>query len=217
MSLQSLAHGGGWHTPEVARAQFALTEQELFNDMDGKPNAPFREFRRALDWLKDELPRDFTLFEVGCGIGHYSVICARYVPYAQYFGTDASPAMIEIARLFYRGSEPRAFQVSDWSQNDYSRWDVILVSQMAEMTDDPPAVIEFILARAKHFVILHRLRDGTAQGKMGRVYEPTYCGYTGQNWLWDMNALAEMIARYGMVCYDARWERSATLIVEKMQ
>lgn len=207
---------GGWHTPEVARAQRELVERELENDAQGKPNAPLREFRKVLKWFSKNLEHPFSLLDVGCGVGHYGILCDRYAPYIRYNGSDASQAMVNEARVLadqYRTLD--LFVVKDWSENDYLPYDVILVSQIAEMTDDPPAVLQFILEHAQRFVILHRLRGGSNVGKVGRVYEPTYCEYKGQNWVWDFTWLKETIAKVGVTRYESYWENGATLIVEK--
>lgn len=207
-------HDGGWHTPEVARAQRELVEQELANDAIGKPNAPLREFRKALKWFSKNLKHPFSLLDVGCGVGHYGILCDRYAPYIRYNGSDASQAMVNEARVLadqYRTLD--LFVVKDWSENDYLPYDVVLVSQIAEMTEDPPAVIEFILQHAKRFVILHRLR---MTGKAGRVYEKTYCEHEGQNWVWNQLKLEALITQYSRVVYESYWDGHATLIVEKL-
>lgn len=205
-----------WGAPEVAQAQLDLVEGQLADDMEGHPPAPFREFLGALrhvdlPWRGGAEPRA-RMLDVGCGVGHYSVLVARHAPHLEYFGTDASPAMIQIARKYYRGSDPRAFTVCPFEDNAFEEYDLLLLSQVVEHLPDPPSALELALIRARRYVLLHRLRT---QGAPGRVDEPTYCGYAAHNWVWSPQALIEMVQAHGWILYSKRWNGSLTLLLSK--
>lgn len=154
-----------------------------------------------------------SLLDVGCGVGHYGVLCARYHPEIRYFGTDVSPHMITQAQDLLRGNGVRAVLAAcPWNESPLAFFDIVLVSQVLELTDDPPAALQFVLEHAKKHVLLHRLR---VRGTPGRVYEPTYCSYPARNYIWDEAELLKMVSRYGMVPPVEHWEDSITLRLVK--
>ena len=64
---------GGWDRPEVAEAQRELVIGELCN----ADTLPFKAF---VDAMNSEGLRTGSLLDVGCGVGHYGVLCERHLP-----------------------------------------------------------------------------------------------------------------------------------------
>ncbi len=79
--------------------------------------------------IADKLDFEPALLDVGCGVGHYGVLCEKYYPRLQYYGTDASAAMIEQAKLLV----PLGYlDVLEFRENYPGDFDIVLASQAIE-------------------------------------------------------------------------------------
>ena len=197
---------GGWDKPNVAQAQLELVTMEL-SHMDNV--VPFISFRWAMQQISP--PKGTTLLDIGCGVGHYGVLCERYWPGVLYYGSDAYEPMIDRARLL---APLGGFSVCPFEDNAFGAYDIVLISQVVETTPDPVAMMRLALSRCERIVILNRIRLTT--GSSHSIEETTYCGNVGRNWLWNMSELRELIADYGTVRYCSSWdnESAATLVLE---
>lgn len=210
-----------WERPEVADAQLVLVRAQLDADARGKPPAPFAAFHRAMKFLTARAGEWFSMLDVGCGVGHYGNLIARKCPTISYHGTDVSAAMIEHAiRLFYGGfpqlsEDAEPFEVCRFEDNAFATFDVVFVSQAVEMTDHPFASLRLVLAQAKKYVLLHRLRLTANDEPTKRIEEATYCGYAARNVLWNRGEMMEIAREYGEVIYQDEWDGMLTMIVEK--
>lgn len=177
---------GGWDREDVAAAQHALVIQELVNDAVS-PVGPYAAFRWAMDTIGLEYG---SLLDAGCGVGHYAVLCERFYPHIHYHGTDLS----DIMTVYARQLAPLAtFSVCEFCDNQFANYDIVLTGQTIEQTDDPPAALDFLLAHAKQYIILNRIR--LTKGESYRIEESTYCGNMGRNWLWNLDDIVKRIQR----------------------
>ena len=202
---------GGWDRPDVAQAQLTLVTSELAHmDIVG----PFVAFRWALQQIepsKGMMMLGTTLLDVGCGVGHYGVLCERYYPGLLYHGSDVYEPMIERARLL---APLGRFSVCPFEDNDFGAYDIVLISQVVETMHNPPAMLRLALGLCKHIVILNRIR--LTLDASHAIEETTYCGNVGREWLWNMAELRKLVADYGTVRYCSIWDNDneATLVVE---
>lgn len=200
-----------WHTPDVARAQRQLVETQL---ADESKCAPFQAFLRALREIFHTAPELETgvFLDVGCGVGHYGVLCNRHYPRLNYFGSDASAAMVAEADAW----QPDLHIIeTPFEENAFEAFPIVLVSQVMEMLDDPIAALELVLAqmRVGSYLILHRLRWTKAESHA--VQEKTYLGLDARNFVWNDRAVLKACMTLGNVMYLDVWEGgSATLVVE---
>lgn len=182
---------GGWHLPAVAAAQAELIERELVEPADVPPFANFYRALIKLPWSRGPAQ---SLLDLGCGVGHYGTLVGLVNGMATsdgqilnlvYAGVDASAAMIEIARR----REPKLrFSVLPLEQCGMQA-DIVLASQCAEVTADPPAAMRRILQLAPGYVIWHRVRLADVTGP---IHEPTYAGQMGTNYVWSLKDALDM-------------------------
>lgn len=200
-----------WKKEEVARAQLELVTKQL-----GNPQAisPFAAFIRAMNGiaLNGISLSGKSLLDVGCGVGHYGVICSKFFPQIEYHGVDYSRAMIaEAKKLCPTGK----FRVKEFSDVNFWDYDIVFVGQVLEYLDNPWDGIDELFDEKHHgIVILHRLR--LTEGVSHRIEsEPMYCGLTAQNYQWNLNELTNFIKlKYGKVIDVDLWEGNATLTVQ---
>jgi SAM-dependent methyltransferase len=175
---------GGWDLPEVAAAQHALVTRELIEDATA-PVGPYAAFRWAMDTIGLERG---SLLDVGCGSGHYGVLCERFYPRINYYGTDVSDHMT----VYARGLAPLGkFSVCEFRDNKFSDHDIVLASQVLEVLDFPFDSLDTILLKFKRHIILNRIR--TTAEPSHRITEGTYVGNVGRNWLWNLDELTRFI------------------------
>lgn len=197
---------GGWDRPEVAEAQRELVIREL--SQDSMTVGPYAAFRWAMDTIGLERA---TLLDVGCGVGHYAVLCERFYPGVHYHGTDLSDIMTVYARLLAPLS---TFSVCEFRDNRFEDFDIVLASQVVEMTDDPPGALDILLTRARRFVILNRIRLTIEVSH--RIAEATYAGNMGQNWLWNLVRLTHFIEARAMIVARNDWATGhATFVIKR--
>jgi SAM-dependent methyltransferase len=191
---------GGWDTPEVTAAQLALVKREL---LAPEKCAPFVHFREAMDALG---VKEGSLLDVGCGVGHYGALCARYYPVIEYYGSDASDSMIDVAqKLFPSG----VYFPVPFEMNEFYDFDIVLISQVMEMTDSPWTSLAKVLRTFKKHLILHRLR--LTDGPSHAFDEPTYCGHIGHEYLWNLDVLTNYILYHESVSIrGGRWADDPT-------
>jgi len=175
---------GGWDLPEVAAAQHALVIREL-TEHTTAPVGPYVAFRWAMDMIGLEYA---SLLDVGCGCGHYAVLCERFYPHVNYHGTDVSDPMTVYARQLAPLS---TFSVCEFRDNKFGDYDIILASQVLEQLDFPLDALDTILLRARQYVILNRIR--LTPDVSHRITEATYAGNVGRNWLWNLDDIMQRI------------------------
>jgi len=143
-----------WDKPEVAAAQFKLVKKELSGNINQVP--PYREFLRMMQTI-DYAGK--SMIDVGCGVGHYSVLVDEFCPkLGSYTGCDLSSHMIDIAR---RAFPNHSFFVAHWRDVDYSAFDIVLMSSLIEVVPDWRDALDCVLAKAKGTILLHRMRITT--------------------------------------------------------
>lgn len=210
-NLLSLTFRNPWHTPEVAKAQRQLVETQLADEIKC---APFQAFLRAMREIFHAAPELETgvFLDVGCGVGHYGVLCNRHYPRLNYFGSDASAAMVAEADAW----QPDLHVIeTPFEDNAFEAFPIVLVSQVMEMLDDPIAALELVLAKMREgsYLILHRLRWTKEASRA--VYEKTYLGLDARNFVWNDQAVLRLCMAMGNVKYLDVWDSgSATLVVE---
>src|SRR5262249_15460389 len=116
----------------------ALRDLERF---DGKN---IESFGRGIELVRDLQINDFSLLDIGCGIGLYGVLLRKYSgKRLSYAGCDFSPAMIDAAKrlnpgcTFYQ-SDARKIDIPDRSM------DVVWISAVLEHVPE----FEKVLAEA---------------------------------------------------------------------
>lgn len=199
---------GGWDKPEVAAAQHALVIRELMEDANA-PVGPYAAFRWAMNMTR---MRYGSLLDVGCGSGHYGVLCERFYPYISYHGTDISDAMI----VYARGLAPLAtFSVCEFRNNVFEDYDIVLISQTIEQTDDPLDSLDLLLSCAQRYIILNRIRLTSETSH--RIIEQTYAGNVGRNWLWNLNEITQFIEERAVIMARNDWATGQCTFVLKRQ
>jgi SAM-dependent methyltransferase len=194
---------GGWDKPEVAAAQQDLVIREL--SVDSATIGPYAAFRWAMDTIKLERG---MLLDAGCGVGHYGVLCERFYPGIRYFGTDLSIPMIAFARNL---APLGVFSVCEFRANHFENFDIVLTGQTLEVTDDPPGSLDILLTRARHYIILNRIR--VTEDESYRIFEGTYCDNTGQTWLWNLADITRRIEARAEILARRDWENQATFVI----
>lgn len=199
-----------WLEPQVADAQRTLVVTQL---ADEARCAPFAAFLRAMDAAFSVEPDlwNGVFLDVGCGVGHYGVLCRRHYPHLHYLGSDVSAAMLVHARILC----PEGFFTQcSFFENVLAGFDLVLIGQVMEMTADPRQALDWVLAevRSRTFVIFHRLRltDEPAE----QLLEKTYCDLDSPNYLWNRAELMAALERAGIVHYVDEWENT-TIVWEK--
>lgn len=209
-----------WLLPEVADAQLALVTDQLVQDAAGNPPPPFAAFHRALRFLTPRLEDSFYFLDVGCGVGHYAHLIARHYPGIAYCGTDVSQPMIQRARTFYRAQDFRRlpdplFMRSQFEDNRFESMDVVFVSQAIEVTEQPFENLQMVLARAKKYVLLHRMRVPRVREPSATAVERTYLGHMARNVEWNQAEVVELASEHGKVIYTDVWDLMLTIVVCK--
>lgn len=203
-----------WLLPDVADAQLELVRTQLALEQKGKPPPPFLAFLKALRHVMVACPEleTGTLLEVGCGVGHYGALCARHYPRLHYFGTDISSHMIAHAKALVPGGH---FFATPFDENAVEGFDIVLLSQVMEFTEDPIESLRRVLRqmRSGRTAILHRLR--WSKGPSRRVEEKTYLDYDTVNFIWNEPDVFELCLDFGVISRVDQWDGSATLVVEK--
>lgn len=200
---------GGWMLPEVAAAQRTLVEQELHHPVAVEP---FRYFMWAMDTIKPE--SGTRLLDVGCGVGHYGLLMKQRYPDVLYAGTDYSEAMIEQAQKL---NPEGTFGVCDFAANAFGGSDIVLAAQVIEYQPDRYEALALLLAEAKHYVILHRIRLTADDAESHPLHEKTYCGHSGNTFLWNLKEFTRFVSDRAAVMTRELWAdgKQATFVVEK--
>lgn len=194
---------GRWDKPEVAVAQRDWILGEL---QDADHVQPFVAF----DWaMRETHITGGTILDVGCGCGHYGILCERNYPYIVYYGTDASLAMIAQARVL---APLGHFSVKDFFQNDFDVFDIVLASQVIEFLPDRWAALECLLKHATGYVILNRIR--LTPEPSHEIDEATYCGNMGREWLWNELELVTKISQFATVIGRYGFDSQCCLLVD---
>jgi len=200
---------GGWDSPDVAAAQRELVRVELCAPEEC---LPYKNFLWAMGMIHNRLEWDAHLLDIGCGVGHYGVLCERYFIGVDYYGTDASAAMIAEARLL---APLGRFVVCEFSDNELDDYAVVLASQVIElMGGDVWANLRWLLGNAPRYIILNRIR--LTPEPSHAIEEATYCGHSGLEWLWNQAELESAIVEYCDVVGSSIWDNGnqATYVLE---
>lgn len=199
---------GGWDRVDVAKAQLKLVTSEL---QDADHVLPFAEFVKAMEATGVTVGR---LLDVGCGVGHYGVLCERHFPFIKYHGTDASAAIIVEAQLL---APLGVFEVREFADNDFEWFDIVLASQVIEIAGNCWQNLRLLLSRSKNFVILNRIR--LTKEPSHPIEESTYCGCSGHEWLWNRSEIERVIWKYGEIVHRSIWDNGnqATFVINLLR
>ncbi len=204
---------GGWKLAEVAAAQRALVEKQL---REPETVEPFAAFLKAMLSIPDT--DGMLLLDVGCGVGHYGVLCARYFSEISYFGTDSSAAMIAEARKLCQVGTFAVCEFDNNGFNDFGAFNIVLVSQVLEYQEDPWRALGRVLSDSRGYVILHRLRTTPDHSRLTPP-ELTYCGNTAPSYEWNLDVLGLFAVSYGwrVASCDFWGKHDATMVLERIQ
>jgi SAM-dependent methyltransferase len=159
--------------------------------------APFRGFRYALDAVLTDvgLERPVRLLDIGCGVGHYSELVARWFgDDVSYTGADVSTEMVETAVTKWPG---RRFEQDDVLAHrlNYDSFDVLLAGALVDVLAEWRPALDAVLGSSAPYVILHRQRltSGRTRVRRARGYAggQTYRTVVAES---DLNAA---LARHG--------------------
>lgn len=195
-----------WLLESTALAQRTLVEEQLKRPNKAQPFYHYVQVLAALGVREPKIEAGYTLLDVGCGVGHYGVLTQHLTPRVQYVGTDTSPHMLEHT-IFPEGKFiHRAFE-----DNEFDAYDVVLLSQVLEMTNDPRNALRLAVGwmRDGAWLILHRLRHDDVGERV--VYEPTYGNLPAQNYIWDLESLRLELEGFGRVCLIHDWNDQQTV------
>jgi len=106
------------------------------------------------EWLLRTIRQDaLTVVDWGCAQGEGTNVWASYVPAANLFGVDFSPAAIEKAKEKYPNI---SFECSDWLRAEASSqpFDIVFSSNTLEHFSDPYAVLQHLAKRARKAIVL---------------------------------------------------------------
>jgi len=150
--------------PEVLRKYYEVGWERRWlawlNDEGVPGDAGYKlRLKRTLDLVRPPRGGPFRMLDAGCGVGIYTVQCARRFPHATLFGVDMSGSQLEaaaaLAKQFHVDTRVR-FQVCDLTSRAFDQevggdWDVVLVAEVLEHLPDP-------------LPVLKKIRDVTAPG-----------------------------------------------------
>lgn len=179
-----------WLEPEAALKQRSLVLEQLRHP---EKVDVFRYFFKAMRHVQ---LKEGTFLDVGCGVGHYGLIIEKLYPHLRYYGTDISPAMIEQAKEL---NPLGTFRVCPFEKNRFGDFDVVLISQVMEMTESPWAALETALLKCCRYVILHRLRLVKTYDR--QFLETSYCGET-RGFEWNYKKFHR---RIGAIEHEIEW------------
>lgn len=197
---------GGWDRTDVAQAQRDRVVDELQHAQDV---GPFRAFIWAME--QTGIVRG-TLLDVGCGVGHYGVLCEKNCHHIVYTGTDASAAIIAEARLL---APLGKFEMCAFEHNYFEGYDIVMASQVIEMLPDCWAALELLLTKARRCIILNRIRLAPDGETSHAIEESTYCGCSGHEWLWNIAELTAFIGRFGVIVGNYDWDNQTCFVIKK--
>ncbi len=189
-----------WLLEEVAEAQLAAVQKELRHPL---LCGPYRQFIQVLGTIYADAQ---SILDIGCGVGGYSVLCAREFPNLRYTGTDISPHMIRRAQgLCSTG----CFEVCEFYANSLD-YDIILASAVIEYAGALQG-LGFLLDGFKKYLILHRIR--ITDGPSCPIDEPTYCGHTERFFTWNLYELRQAINGKAHIGQECLWDTQSTFII----
>lgn len=192
-----------WLKPDVAEAQYELVKKEL----SGPWPKVYKAFVKDINYIGANNIK--ALLDVGCGAGHYGVICAQEWPDLNYTGTDASEHMVKIAQEMVPTGK---FECREFFNHDFGAYDVVFASGVMEYTASAWDALDFLLETAQDFVILHRLH--LTDSESHEVVEPTYCGNFVKKMHWNEREIRETIVDWDYtVVYESRWDDQLSLVL----
>lgn len=140
-----------WKDPSIPAQQLKLTDFEIARWLKGESVAPFDALRDVLLTM----PRQGTLLEIGCGVGHNADVVAAVSPDITYTGVDYSDGFIVAARA--RRPALR-FEVMDALMLDYPdrAFDIVLSGCCLLHIVNWRMALKAAARVAKRHLILHR-------------------------------------------------------------
>jgi SAM-dependent methyltransferase len=190
-----------WQSREVAEGQLKLVLDEL--SRFPARVAPHLAILQAMRSIK---PEGMTLLDVGCGVGAYSQVLKPFK--VEYFGTDFSPHMIELARKNFVGN----FSVCEFSENHFGDYDIVLAGAVMEYAGRWDA-LNLILDNFHRYAILHRMRF---RKESKAFQEKTYAGHSEEFYFWNENQFIETCKSKAKIIKSIRWDAQDTVLVEKL-
>jgi len=190
-----------WQAPEVAQAQLGLVRKELVNPLDV---APFRFFLETMQEMHetDLMPR--KLLDVGCGVGHYSELLRRFYPEVEYTGIDFSESMIELAQAEFGNNG--TFLATDLFDFDFTGFDTVLASSVADVTNEHMAYMNHIASRAEGTIIWHRVKASACPTYV--ELRPSYEKKLTYSVTYNQGTFVNLFAEFGFThCLRVRWGR----------
>lgn len=164
-------HVDSWRNDDVARQMEELAGRQLERPDDV---APFRAFLELLPVLvaDPELPGPGRFLDIGCGVGAYGELLARYARERfDYVGADYSEEVLAAAR---RRAPQSTFERRDlFAPGAVDGFDVVFASALLDVLPDPDRALRTLLGTDSRWVFVHRQRIG--RGHVGVVP-----GYRGQ-------------------------------------
>lgn len=83
-----------WQSESTPREQWKIVSQQIQGLQQNKETIEFKSFREALE-TNYEINDCFSVLEVGCSSGYYSVVLNRSFPNSSYIGVDFSKQFID--------------------------------------------------------------------------------------------------------------------------
>jgi len=162
-----------WRSDEVAQRMLALTNSELLHP---EHVPPYRAFLELLPTLVSDpgLRHQARFLDIGCGVGAYGELLARYAPDRfEYVGADYSQEILAVARERWPGRE---FVERDlFAPGAVDGFDVVLGSALVDVQADFEHALRLLCAADARWLLLHR-----QQITGGRSRAEVAPGYPGQ-------------------------------------
>ena len=136
-----------------AAAQAANAHKDLAR-FDGQN---VESFKQGVALVKNLAIDDFSLLDIGCGIGMYGQLMSRHAGKRfTYAGCDFSPAMVRTARELNPGCR---FEQADARKLPFTdrSFDVVWISALLEHVPEADVVLAEAARVGRRFLLLHRL------------------------------------------------------------
>lgn len=144
-------------SPEILRKYYEVGWERRWlswlNDEGVPGDAGYKlRLKRTLDLVRPSRQGLFRVLDAGCGVGIYTVQCARRFPHATVLGIDMSGSQLAeaaaLAKRFCVDTRVR-FQACDLTSGALAQevgggWDVVLVTEVLEHLPDPLPVLKKI-------------------------------------------------------------------------
>ncbi|HWP40458.1 MAG TPA: class I SAM-dependent methyltransferase [Tepidisphaeraceae bacterium] len=188
-----------------AAAQAANAQREL-ERFDGQN---IESFRRGIDLVRNLPIDDFSLLDIGCGVGLYGVLLRRYSGKRfDYAGCDFSPAMVAQATRLNPGcpiSQADARHLYHMSKS----FDVVWISALLEHVPEYEQVLAEAARVGRQYMLLHRLflHGGKTQRQIltTRADEYPFEGFTYPRTIRNINEFDAELEKHGRIISRQAW------------